>query len=53
MKTYIFSVTYTNDKRTEEVKARSEQEAKYLLECRAKKALMQIVNIDLINTLNK
>lgn len=51
MKTFIFSVTYTNDQRQAEVKARSEQEAKYLLQCRAKKALLKITNIVLLNTL--
>jgi hypothetical protein len=47
MKTFKFIVTYTNDKRQVEVKARSKEEAIYLLECRSKRALMQIVKIDL------
>jgi hypothetical protein len=52
MKNYKFKVTYTNDTRNVEVKARSESEAKYLLEIRAKKALMIITSIDLLYILN-
>jgi len=48
MKTYRFLVTYTNDARQTEVKARNEDEAVYLLGCRAKKALLQIVSTKLI-----
>ena len=52
MQTYRYLVTYTNDKRETEVKARNEEEAKYLLECKAKMALMQIVKIELKTILN-
>ena len=51
MKTYQFLVTYTNDLRRVEVKARCEFEAKILLEARAKKALMKIISIELQNTI--
>ena len=52
MKTYRFKVTYTNDVRIQEVKARNLDEANYLIECRAKKALMQILKIELLKQLN-
>lgn len=51
MKTFQFIVTYTNDVRRSEIKARCEFEAKILLEARAKKALLKIVSIELENIL--
>lgn len=47
MNTYNFIVTYTNDKRAVEVKARDLEEAEFLLLQRAKKALMQIASFKL------
>jgi len=46
MNTYRFLVRYSNDLRETEVKARGYDEAVYLLECRAKRALMQIIKIE-------
>jgi hypothetical protein len=52
MRTYRFLVTYTNDKRQTEVKAISEDRAVEILKGVAKRALMQITDIKLIETLN-
>ncbi len=46
MQIYKFIVTYTNDKREIEIKARCKEDAIYLLECRTKRALMKIVKIE-------
>lgn len=47
MKTYRFIVTYTNDKRRTEVKARDEKEAKEILQDMAKRAMLKIVKIEI------
>ena len=52
MKTYRFFVTYTNDKRQTEVKAINEDRAIEILKGVAKRALMQITDIKLIETIN-
>ena len=43
--TFVFVVTYTNDVRQVEVKARTEKEAVDIIHYRAKKALLKVVNI--------
>jgi hypothetical protein len=45
MKNFVFLVTYTNDTRRVEIKARCKQEAIFLLMQKAKKALMRVVSV--------
>lgn len=47
--TFIFHVTYTNDLRRVEIKARTEKQAIELLQDRAKRALMRIISYQLIS----